>query len=376
MMMSPGTYANMSEALKIGVGVPLSGMGAALGREMANAVQLAVEETNAAGGIGGRPIAAVVMDDKGREDEGARVVERLLGDSAVVAAVGHYNSNVTLRVAPLYSAAGLPLIAPIVSNPALTESGWSNIFRFTNRDDRTACAIADYMVRKLEKRTVIVVETDTVYGKSMSEQFAKALETAGGFILQRHTITEGETELGRLVASFHVEARAVFYGGTFEGAPLLKAMRARGDGRLLATGDGCWDVGNFLEPAGSAAEGGEGVLILSACPELGHVAGSREFAERYERRFGRIKNYAVNSFDATMTLIEAIRATSSVGSPTRSRVRDALRETHRQGIAYKQPIRWDTQGDNLAAVAALHNIENGRYRQIEVIGQVKDRRCQ
>jgi branched-chain amino acid transport system substrate-binding protein len=74
------------------------------------------------------------------------------------------------RVAPLYHEAGLPLVAPIVSNPKLTESGWSNVFRFTNRDDATANAIAGYMTRCLQKNRAVVVETDTTYGRSMSSK--------------------------------------------------------------------------------------------------------------------------------------------------------------------------------------------------------------
>jgi len=354
------------EGLQIGVGVPLSGRGSELGREMANAVLLAIEEANAGGGIDSRRLEAVVLDDQGDENVGARVVSEFLQSSAAMAAIGHYNSNVTLRVAPLYCAASLPVIGPIVSNPALTESGWSTMFRFTNRDDATASAIVDYLVRNLGKRRVVLVETDTVYGKSMTREFANAFERAGGSILQHLTVREGEEEFRPLVASCHRGADCIFYGGTFEGAPLLKALRSQGDGRLLATGDGCWDVPNFLQPAGAAAEQGEGVLVLSACRQLGYVRGSNEFAQRYEKRFGPVKNYAVNAFDAAMTLIEAIRAAARQGFPTRTRITEALRNTRRQGIAYPAPVRWDEKGDNLAAVTALHKVENGCFRQIDM----------
>ena len=52
--------------------------------------------------------------------------------------VGHYNSNVTLAVAQYYCDASMALISPIVSDPRLTDAGWNNVFRFTNRDDVTA----------------------------------------------------------------------------------------------------------------------------------------------------------------------------------------------------------------------------------------------
>ena len=77
------------EGLQIGVGVPLSGRGSELGREMANAVLLAIEEANAGGGIDSRPLEAVVLDDQGDGNVGARVVSEFLQSSAAMAAIGH-----------------------------------------------------------------------------------------------------------------------------------------------------------------------------------------------------------------------------------------------------------------------------------------------
>ncbi|MER9541344.1 MULTISPECIES: hypothetical protein [unclassified Mesorhizobium] len=42
-----------------------------------------------------------------------------------------------------------------------------------------------------------------------------------------------------------------------------------------------------------------------------------------------------------------------------------------KGIAYREPVRWDEKGDNLAAVTALNGVENGRFRQIAEIQQMQ-----
>lgn len=106
--------------MKIGVGAPLTGLAAQLGREMMQTVQLAVEEANAGGGIQGLELELRVVDDEGNEEGGRRTALALSEDAAVLAVVGRYNSNVTLAAAPIYFEAGVPLIAPIVSNPKLT----------------------------------------------------------------------------------------------------------------------------------------------------------------------------------------------------------------------------------------------------------------
>jgi branched-chain amino acid transport system substrate-binding protein len=351
---------------KIAVIAPLSGRGARLGREMVQAAQLALDDALEAGGVPGIRFELWTLNDKGNEREGVRIAHQITKDERVLGAVGHYNSNVTLQTAPIYYEGGLPLVSPIVSNPKLTESGWSNIFRFTNRDDATAAALVGYLMQQLGKRRVVVVETDTVYGHSMTEEFVQAFQRNSGRVLARLQVPEGRTEFDDMVRSWPKDFDLAFYGGTFEGAPLLHAMRDLGLQQLLATGDGCWDVANFLEPAGRAAEQGEGVLVLSACEEIGKVPGSRDFAERYKAQYGPIINYAALAYDATAMLIKSVKsAVGQGGRPvTRQGVLSVLRRSPYHGIAYREAARSDARGDNMAAVTALHVVRQGRFEEV------------
>jgi hypothetical protein len=49
-----------------------------------------------------------------------------------------------------------------------------------------------------------------------------------------------------IVGGLPEDIDVVFYGGTFEGAPLLRALRKGGRDHLFAAGDGCWNVPTFL----------------------------------------------------------------------------------------------------------------------------------
>lgn len=353
----------------IGTAGPCSGRAAVLGKEMTQAVALAVAERNAAGGILGATIRAMVADDAGEPVRGEAIARDFAAHAAMLGVVGHYNSDVTLAVSPIYHAAGLTLITPIVSNPALTAHGYTNVFRFTNRDDATGNAIAAYLYRRREKRRAVVVAAMTRYGTSMAEQFAQAFLLCGGAIVTHQTVREGASDFMPLVSALPADFDVLFYGGTFEGAGIVRALRALGHAQLFAAGDGCWDITNFVQPAGEAATLGEGVLVLSATPEIGRVAGSREFAQRYAQHYGPIGNYAVNAYDTTRLLLDAIQqaAEQNGGVPNRAAVMASVRAVQFHGIAYHEPVTWDTYGENTAATTALHVVVGDHFEQVAEI---------
>jgi branched-chain amino acid transport system substrate-binding protein len=113
------------------------------------------------------------------------------------------------------------------------------------------------------------------------------------------------------------------------------------------------------------------VLVLSASPAAGRVAGSQEFAQRYMQRYGPIANYAVNAYDAGRLLLLAIEqaATAKAAVPERAEVVAAMQGLKFQGIAYPRPHEWDAKGDNKATLTALHVVEGNHYRQIAEIGR-------
>ncbi|RWC46228.1 branched-chain amino acid ABC transporter substrate-binding protein [Mesorhizobium sp.] len=359
----------MSKAIRIAIGAPLSGNAAALGAEMKQAIELAVEEQNADGGIAGFPIMVEGADDQGKVETGRQVADDFCNRPDLLGVVGHYNSNVTIAAAEIYAAHDLPMITPIASDTALTERSLPNVFRFTNRDDQTGAAISRHLYDTMGKRRAVLVETETMYGHSIGIAFSRAFLSLGGRIAERRTVREGSRDFDPLVASLRADFDLLFYGGSFEGAFILRAMRRAGLHQLFASGDGCWDAVNFLEPAGETATLGEGVLVLSATPEVGRVAGSSDFAARYATLFGPIGNYAVNSYDSVRVLIAAIRdaITETKGNPSRRDVLTAMRKLRFKGIAYSDPVQWDEKGDNLAVVTALNVVENGRFRQVAEI---------
>jgi branched-chain amino acid transport system substrate-binding protein len=358
------------QEIRIGVAGPLTTPSATFGVEMRQAVDLAIDERDAAGGVLGGKIVAVVIDDQADAEKGKAAAKALCNDPRVLAVVGHVNSGVMLASEKTYADCGLPVLTPMASNPAITEQGLANVFRLTNRDDRKGPALARWLTASMGKKAAVVVDDGTPYGKGIADQFSSGFEAAGGVVVTRWTAKAGQTDFAAEVAGLPKDFDVLFFGGIKEGAYILKDMRKAGLNQVFACGDGCWSVGSFIKPAEGAATAGEGVRVLSAAPAVGKVPGSAEFAERYTARFGPINNYAASSYDSARVVMSAIEAAAKTkgGLPDRADVLAALKGTKFQGVAYAAPEAFDAKGDNIAAVIFVNEVEGGRFREIAEIG--------
>ena len=357
------------QEIRIGVGGPLTTGSATFGLEMRQAVDLAVAERNAAGGVLGAKIVAVAADDEASNPRGEAVARQFCDDPAMLGVVGHVNSGVTIAAARVYAGCGLPMLTPMSSNPGVTDQGLPNVFRLTNRDDRKGPGFAKWLFSKMGKRNAVILDDGTLYGQGLADGFAGGFAAAGGAIAARHGVKVGDTDFRGLLGGLPKSFDLLFFAGIREGAYIVKDMRALGLNQMFGCGDGCWSVDAFIQPAGAAAAQGEGVRILSAAPAIGRVPGSSEFAARYTAKYGPINNYGASSYDSARIVMAAIEqaAAAKKAVPTRPEVLAAMRAARFQGIAYSAPAQWSPKGDNLAAVIFVNTVEGGRFKEIDEI---------
>jgi branched-chain amino acid transport system substrate-binding protein len=96
------------EPIKIGMLTSLTTNFAPWGVQVQDGMQLAVDEINAAGGVGGRPLEVVAVDDENNADAGVSGIERLQ-EEGVVAVGGVISSDVGLATSPVAEELELPL---------------------------------------------------------------------------------------------------------------------------------------------------------------------------------------------------------------------------------------------------------------------------
>ncbi len=117
-----------TEPIRIGALTSLTGPFTSWGIPVSNGMQLAVDEINAAGGINGRMLELVVVDDQSNPEEAVKGFERLLEDN-VVAVAGTISSGVALAEAQMAEDEGIPLFLSKAGSAAILTNDSRYTFR-------------------------------------------------------------------------------------------------------------------------------------------------------------------------------------------------------------------------------------------------------
>jgi len=166
----------------VGVLLPITGSISYLGAGMTAAVQLAVDDVNASGGVGGRPVRIVVADSGDVESRLALTTAPQLLDLGADVVIGAASSYVTESVIDRITSAGVAMISP--SNTSAALSAWPDhglYFRTAPSDIMQAKVLADVVVGS-GWRTAFAILRDDEYGNSLGRNFETSLTAAGGVL--------------------------------------------------------------------------------------------------------------------------------------------------------------------------------------------------
>jgi branched-chain amino acid transport system substrate-binding protein len=153
--------AQSKEPVKIGVILGLTGTASVSCVDSLNAIKLAVEEVNRAGGILGRPIELIIEDDEGRPNQGAQAANKLADVDKVPVVVGGYQSSVALPVAKVLNAKGVVFVTVATTNDIKRVGSY--VFDTAGLADQQAALIDFVKVDKpTAKRTAGLFENNPI----------------------------------------------------------------------------------------------------------------------------------------------------------------------------------------------------------------------
>lgn len=247
--------AGAAEEIRIGFATPLTGPFATTGARHRLAVELAVEELNGHGGVLARPVRLVSADD-GCGVEQAEAAARELVEAAVVFVVGHLCSHSSLMAAPVYEAAGLPMMTTTASHPRLTEEGRGNVFRLIGRDDDQGRIAGDLLAASRHLGRIAILHDGSTYGAGLAAEARKRLR-AHGITEHLHLVYQpGREDYSALVEQLEqADIETAYLGGYGPDAGrIVRTAKMRGR-ELRLVGGHALGMAEFWETAAAAGEG-------------------------------------------------------------------------------------------------------------------------
>jgi branched-chain amino acid transport system substrate-binding protein len=321
-------------------------------------LDLALEEVNSGGGVSGRPLRLKRYDDRGSVDEGVLMAQLIASDPQVMAVIGHLQSFVTAPAAAIYDLAGLVMIAPTATDPALTSHGYRRVFRATYTDRDTGRQLADFARRRYHRVAICYVRN--TYGRGLANAFEGRANEIGLVIADRQSYDPGEQISARTFAPLvqewkTLELDAIFLAGEVPSAGLFVAQ-ARLEGLALPIlGGDAMSAPALMAVAGAAAEG---VVVTSFFHPDEPRPEVQQFRKTFEKRFGHAPDPAsAIGYDVVHLLARAMRRARSVAP---EQVAKALREMPPYtGVTGN--FEFDAQGAAVGKRPVMMVVRSGRF---------------
>lgn len=313
--------------IKIGAILSTTGTLAPFGTDALPGAQILVEEINAQGGIGGRPIQLVHVDDESKPEQTVSVAKRLIQQDKVAAVIGPVSSVVSASASAVFNESKVPAVGCICYEGPITPYEFS-VFPLAGMMLNQAQFARERGVTRLG-----VISQAGSLAELIKATHVPVLEKEGLTIVGFEQFQATDTDLTPLLARLRSNGAQQVYVAA-SGTPA--ALAAKNFKQLNYPGHYWTFAGNaneaFIRLVGDAADvvnmAGLKILVYK---ELAENDPSRarlaEFARKYVAKAGKEPGtYAAVGYDALRSVVEAIRKAGD--DP--QKIRDAL-ETQ-QGI--------------------------------------------
>jgi ABC-type branched-subunit amino acid transport system substrate-binding protein len=349
--------------------------GTQLSASLRNAVQLAIDEANAAGVIvGGERYTLTLVTARdwnlpGEAD--AQATASLLLAEGVMAVVGHIFSENSMAAAEVYGPASVVMVSATSSDPRVTQAGWPSVYRVTSNDAFLAPVAARMTYDDLGlRRAVLLGETDPHVQTAM-DAWDQAFSSLGGEVLGRFE-AEAEFSADVLVELQSLAPETVIFFPVRRLSPGRAAQQVQeaSPNAIIVGVESFTNVPVFLPLLGDRAEG---IYDAATGRPRAAMPGYASFAERYrEADFAVMPDpddfqakWAPFGYDAAGVIIAAVRQAAETGEVTRERVAAAM-ETFRQepyqGVT--GTIQFDEFGDLLDQPVYFKKVVNGQWLDV------------
>jgi branched-chain amino acid transport system substrate-binding protein len=336
-----------TETIKIGLQAPLTGDFAAEGQWAKQSVEIAAKLINEKGGVLGKNVEIVVVDDASNPKDSALAAQKVIGQN-LQQVIASYGSSVTAPAADLYDANKVVSVGYGCTAVRLTmEKQRPYFFRTAGRDDTQSEYFVKFATDVLKAKRIAIMHDNQDYGKGVADDAIKYLQpfidSNQVEIVYYDAITPGESDYSAVVSQIKQLNPDVWFFTAYypEAALLLKQARQAGVTTTFV-GNNSVPTPEFEKIAGVDVINGS-VHLNEPMPQFLGFPESKEFLDAYEAEYNELPGsiWAVYAADALNALVAAI---AKAGSTDPDQVASTLRTmTDAKGIT--GPLLFTERGD-------------------------------
>jgi branched-chain amino acid transport system substrate-binding protein len=336
----------------IGIEAPITGQVAVLGDEQLAFAQLAVAADNKANGTS---ITLVQGDTQLNPAQATTVTQQFTSNSKMVAVVGPAGSQEVEAVGPLFGRAGMAFISGSATNPTLTTSGKNpTFFRVVSRDDVQGPEDANFVVKTLHPKALMIVDDQEVYSTGLVSSMIPVFQKAG-IKVDHESVSQKVTDFSSLVAKVNPETTVVVlpWQVAANGEQFGKDLQQEHKTATIVGTDGM-QSSSFTIP---------GSYVSAFGPDITAIPSDAALVAAAKVKYPKFGTFGPPVYAATHVIDEAIASVCKSGqTPSRANVLAAIKATDEPTSVLGQPIKFDSKGDMINAKWFLFHINSaGKY---------------
>ena len=353
------TAAPAEGPIKIGGIGPLSEPGTvSAGIDMQWALELAVADVNADGGVLGRQLELIFEDTQNLPDVAAAVAKKFVEEDKVTAVAGEYHSGAGLAGIPTYNAAGMPVVFSETYNDRITggdpddpdnlPSQPPTIFRIAPTSTYAGSFAASWVVDGIKADKVIEIYEATDFGIGQNKALSSLLEGTG-VTLEAVQVELNQPDYSSILtrlAQEHGDADVVIFDVTGDSSYVAEQNAI--DVGLIDDDTLCFanQVAQNSSAFWSAVPDGVGCIFRFVGPAPSAYNDlTTSVAERYEAKFGQQASaWVFESYDSILLIADAI---TRAGSTDSAAIVAALETTSLEGAQGQYQFPYNSSNTNV-----------------------------
>jgi ABC-type branched-subunit amino acid transport system substrate-binding protein len=297
LLIAAGSASAQQPTLKIGAILPLTGSGASYGVWMKGGTEMAVDEINASGGIGGRKLEVIYEDHAADASKAVNAMQRLVEVEKVPFTLTSY-SAISLAIQPIG-----------VQHKVLMMNGGGQSDNLANKDylynnipvvSNEVGVLCDWLTRTKGFKSAVMIVANDEAGRNAAKSFRERFTAGGGTVRAEELVALDGNDFRASLAKLKAQGGDLLFVSSYGRNVAILADQAREIGMKIPLAATSW----VLIPEVLKSTGAQGMLV-TRLPFDPNSAFASKFKERYKADAGF---FAVQYYSATKIFASAAKA--------------------------------------------------------------------